>query len=105
MLLDYFRTTYSRMNENECFDRNKMRKKDLGYVRNRTEKRVCKCCGEEKFLCSFSRVHYCRKCAVEGTRLSVEDIFVGNEERKLIPAVKADLAFLKQKAKEAGLLE
>lgn len=82
-----------------------MRKKDLGYVRNRTEKRVCKCCGEEKFLCSFSRVDYCRKCSVEGTNLSLEMIFTGNEERKLIPAVINDLAFLKQKAKEAGLLE
>ena len=81
-----------------------MRKKDLGYVRNRTEKRVCKCCGEEKFLCSFSRVHYCRKCSVEGTNLSLEMIFTGNEEMKLIPLVKADLAFLKQKAQEAGLL-
>jgi len=82
-----------------------MRKKELGYVRNRTEKKVCKCCGEEKFLCSFSRVDYCRRCAVDGTRLSVEDIFIGNREKELIPAVKADLAFLKERAREAGLLE
>lgn len=73
------------------------------HIRNKTEKKICKCCNEEKFLCSFSRKDICRKCSVEGNNLSLEMIFPGSEERKLIPAIKEDLAFLKQRALEVGI--
>lgn len=80
------------------------------------EKKVCRVCKEEKDLVKFrpgkllksgkrERKTFCRTCEQNKQDWSIEDLFNFKIEQDLIPGIKADLEFLKQKAREKGLIE
>lgn len=67
--------------------------------------KTCKCCNKEKTLSRMKKNGMCNVCFQKKELFSIEDFFWTKKEKELIPAVLKDIEFLKQKAKETGLLE